>query len=149
MSIRNMEERVMTVCSICEIPREKSLLLLERHGWSCDYAIAAQVVHFHSNCRYYDGELDKIASEKKASPKRPIPIIELFRQSKTEPSKVEEVQEKEDFDDDGVWPKHLPMFQVNAVSLRSGLSLKTGTVLFLEAENKDLKIRRKAKVLTL
>ena len=106
------------------------------------------MVTFCNDGRYYDGELDKIASEKKTSTKRPVPIFESFRHSKAEPSKVEEVKEEEDIEDDGVWPKHLPMFQVNAVSLRSGLSLKTGTVLFLEAENKDLKARRKAKVLT-
>ena len=40
MSARNMEERIMTVSSICNIPREKSLYLLEKHGWSCDYAIS-------------------------------------------------------------------------------------------------------------
>ena len=103
---------------------------------------------FRCDGRYYDGELDKIALEKKTSTKRPIPIFESFRHSKTEPSKVEEVKEEEDIEDDGAWPKHLPMFQVNAISLRSGLSLKTGTVLFLEAENKDLKARRKSKVIT-
>ena len=58
------------------------------------------------------------------------------------------MSKEEELDDDGAWPKHLPMFQVNAISLRSGLSLKTGTVLFLEAENKDQKARRKAKVVT-
>lgn len=47
----------------------------------------------------------------------------------------------------GTWPKHLPMFQVAAVSLSSRLSILDGTVVHLEAESK-VSNRRKAKVVT-
>ena len=160
MSVRNMEERVMTVCSVCEIPREKSLLLLERHGWSCDYAITAYMIPHRIYSRYFEGELDRIESKKEDSRKRPLPVMEYFSQTKSERKvsfpeenienieNIETLADIKNLDDSGEWPKHLPMFQVNALSLRSGHSIQTGTVLFLEAENKDLTIRRKAKVLT-
>lgn len=107
--------------------------------------------------RYFDGELDRIDSKKADSRKRPLPVMEYFSQTKSERKvslpeenveNVENVENIENIDDSGEWPKHLPMFQVNALSLRSGHSIQTGTVLFLEAENKDLTVRRKAKVLT-
>ena len=61
------------------------------------------------------------------------------KQEKTQSPPVSKKEEA----DEGVWPKHLPSFQVNAVSLSSRLSISCGTEVKLEADGKASS-RRKA-----
>lgn len=57
--------------------------------------------------------------------------------------KKEETDSSSEEEDEGVWPKHLASFQVNAVSLSSRLSISCGTEVKLEADRKASS-RRKA-----
>ena len=69
------------------------------------------------------------------------------KQEKTQSPPVSKKEEtdssSEEEADEGVWPKHLPSFQVNAVSLSSRLSISCGTEVKLEADGKASS-RRKA-----
>lgn len=60
MSIHNMEERILTVSSVCQIDRESSKLLLQKHGWKCDLAISGYFKCSLSICRFFDGGLEEI-----------------------------------------------------------------------------------------
>lgn len=60
MSIRNMEERILTVSSVCQIDRESSKSLLQKHGWKCDLAISGYFKWSSFICRFFDGELEEI-----------------------------------------------------------------------------------------
>ena len=66
MSIRNMEERILTVSSVCQTSRENSKYLLQNHGWTCDLAISAYTCFFTYIYRFYDGELERRIIDQKS-----------------------------------------------------------------------------------
>lgn len=72
MSIRNMEERILTVSSVCQIDRESSKSLLQKHGWKCDLAISGYFKWSLSIYRFFDGELEEIHHSKNTVKDSPL-----------------------------------------------------------------------------